>query len=279
MNMEILRSIPYFSMPELDTALKALSNMRCADEENIVGEMVKYASDQFKTELLRCFNESLHSGIFEETWYYTCFQMLPKSGDLTKVSNWRPIAILPILHKIFARLVYNRSSPVLFQHQSRDQHVFTPFVRIEDALLCAECSIQYALEFNVPLWLLSMDLRKAFDTVDHVEVFRVLGRHGLDPACVVLLRKLYSSQTGSVNGSRFFDILRGVRQGDVLSAIIFNCVLDSAFENWKTQLVNEGLFMAGDHERMTNTRYADDILLYAKSLMNYVGCLSYLLMS
>ena len=82
--------------------------------------------------------------------------MLPKSGDLTKVSNWRPIAILPILYKIFARLVYNRISPVLFQHQSRDQHAFTPFVRIEDALLCAECSIQYALEFNVLLCVIKL---------------------------------------------------------------------------------------------------------------------------
>ena len=127
-------------------------------------------------------------------------------------------------------MVHSRISPPLLQHQSRDQHAFTPFVRIEDALLCAECSIQYALIFNVPPWLLSMDLRKAFDTVDHAEVFRALGRHGVDPAYVALLRKLYSGQTGSVNGSRIFNILRGVRQGDVLSAIIFNCVLDIAFE-------------------------------------------------
>ena len=87
-------------MPELETALKALSNMRCADEEEIVAEMVKHSSAQFKDELLRCFNESLHSGLFDETWYYTCFQMLPKSGDLTQTSNWRPIAILPIFYKI-----------------------------------------------------------------------------------------------------------------------------------------------------------------------------------
>ena len=52
----------------------------------------------------------------------------------------------------------------------------------------------------------------------------------------------------------------------MLSAIIFNCVLDIAFENWKTSLVHEGLLLEGDFERLTNTRYADDILLYAKSL-------------
>ena len=163
-------------------------------------------------------------------------------------------------------MVYDRISVRLFEYQSRDQHAFTPSVRIEDALLCAEASIQYALEFNVPLWLSSMDLRKAFDTVDHTELFRALGHHGLDPAYIELLKRLYSGQTGSANGSRTFNILCGVRQGDVLSAIIFNCVLDIALESWKTSLVREGLLLEGDSERLTNTRYADDILLYAKSL-------------
>ena len=161
-NLDILAAIPRFSLLELEEALKKLPNMRCADEQDIVGEMVKYSSVQFKTELLRCFNESMHSGRFDENWYHTCFQMLPKSGDLTQVSNWRPSAILPILYKVFARMVYDRISARLFEYQSRDQHAFTPSVRIEDALLCAETSIQYALEFNVPLWFFNMDLRKSF---------------------------------------------------------------------------------------------------------------------
>ena len=109
-------------------------------------------------------------------------------------------------------------------------------------------------------------LRKAFDTVNHVELFRALGYHELDRVYIEVLKRLYSSQTGSVNGSRNFNILCGVRQGDVLNAIIFNCVLGITFENWKVQLIHEGLLLSGDYERLTNMRYADDILLYAKSL-------------
>ena len=68
---------------------------------------------------------------------------------------------------------------------------------------------------------------KAFDTVDHTELFRALGHHGLDPAYIELLKRLYSGQKRSANGSRTFNILCGVRQGDVLSAIIFNCELEN----------------------------------------------------
>lgn len=95
-NLDILAAIPRFSLLELDEALKKLPNMRCVNEQDIVGEMVKYPSIRLKTELLRCFNDSVHSGRFDENWYHACFQMLPKSGDLTQVSNWCPVAILPI---------------------------------------------------------------------------------------------------------------------------------------------------------------------------------------
>ena len=47
---------------------------------------------------------------------------------------------------------------------------------------------------------------------------------------------------------------------------LFNCAMNVVFENWKCSLRKEGLYVKDLHERLTNTRYADDILLYAKSL-------------
>ena len=261
-----LTEIPLFTLEEFRHALSGLANLRCSDEQGLVAEMVKHGSVRLHQELLHCFNGVLHTGVFEDEWQHTVFRMLPKDGDLSEATNWRPIAILPILYKIFSRLIYNRIAPCLHAHQSTDQHAFTPGVRIEDALLTAEVVIEYASEFHVPVWLLSMDLRKAFDTVDHSALFDAMTLHGV-PACYVeLIRILYCGQTGSVHGSGAFPIERGVRQGDVLSSVLFNCVLDIAFERWKQRLGSEGLHVSAGLERLTNTRYADDILLYAKSL-------------
>ena len=52
----------------------------------------------------------------------------------------------------------------------------------------------------------------------------------------------------------------------MLSAILFNCVVDIVFERWKRRLLHEGLYTAYGLERLTNSRYADDVLLYANSL-------------
>ena len=170
------------------------------------------------------------------------------------------------MYKAFARMLYNRLSPKLFRSQSWDQHAFTPGIRIEDALLCAEASIEYSLEYQVPLWMLSMDLRKAFDTIDHHALLHSLRLHGIDEGYCTLLHLLYGGQYGSVHGSSSFSVLRGVKQGDVLSAILFNCPFDLTFDKWKRRLSHEGLYVGYSLERLTNTRYADDVLLYAKSL-------------
>ena len=77
--------------------------------------------------------------------------MLPKDGDLNELKNWRPIALLPIFYKFGSKLIYYRISSYLFSQQSFDQHGFTPDIRIEDALLCAEVVIEHHLEFNLEL--------------------------------------------------------------------------------------------------------------------------------
>ena len=104
-----------------------------------------------------------------------------------------------------------------------------------------------------------MDIRKAFVTIDHAFIFYSLHVTKLDEGYICLLQLLYRRQSSSVNGSDTFGIRCGVKQGDVLSAIIFNCVLDIAFDSWKRRLGDHGLFVAHANPRLTNTRYADDI--------------------
>ena len=217
-------------------------------------------------DLLRLYNEILTTGQTDDGWHETIFCMIPKSGDLTDASNWRPIAILPILYKIFSRMLYDRLLPLLDAEQSEEQIGFRPGRRIDDAFVILDSIIGKAIEFQVPLWMISLDLRKAFDRVQYTPLFSALRDQGVPESYVSLLRALYRDQRGSVNGSKTFSISRGVKQGDVLSPLLFNAALEAAFRNWKQKLTTHGLLLAAEAERLTNTRYADDCMIFGKSL-------------
>ena len=106
-----IRRIPKFQIEELDIALQGMANLKGADEHGIDIEMLKHATRTFKEHLISLFNQTLLDASFEESLYITILQMLPKDGDLNKLTNWRPIAILSIFYKKNAKLVYNRISP------------------------------------------------------------------------------------------------------------------------------------------------------------------------
>ena len=56
----------------------------------------------------------------------------------------------------------------------------------------------------------------------------------------------------------------------MLSSILFNCVVDVAFQRAKARLGDHGLYLGEHIERLTNIRYADDILLFGNSLQELV---------
>ena len=84
------------------------------------------------------------------------------------------------------------------------------------------------------------------------------------------LKKIYSGQSGVVQTdciSKKFGIGRGTRQGDPISPILFNAALEALMRRlcakWSPQKAC-GIELSG--RKMTNLRFADDLLLFANSL-------------
>ena len=109
-------------------------------------------------------------------------------------------------------------------------------------------------------------MKKAFDRIEFDSLFKALEGDGIDAPHLHLLALLYSNHWGTMDGKHFFVIERGVKQGDVISPILFNAALEMDFRSWKNQLHDEGWNIDNSMGNLTNSRFADDILLYAKSL-------------
>ena len=131
---------------------------------------------------------------------------------------------------------------------------------------------QRSREWGVPLYISTIDFTKAFDSVKHSAIWSSLRYYGVKPAYVTLLQKLYKRQEGTVltdKESEVFPIKKGTKQGDPLSSLLFNTVLQYSLESnlTKWQENKNGIRLSDKTEDcLTNLRFADDVLLFSTSL-------------
>ena len=151
-DIAVVAEVPPITAREVEVAARRRANARCADEAGIVAEMLKHASRKLHEALAEQYNRMLHTCRAESGWHHVVFTMLPKSGDLKDPGNWRPIAVLRVLQKLFSRILLHRLQPTLDAEQSPDQFGFRPGVCIEDAFTVLGDMCAKTTEWRMPLW-------------------------------------------------------------------------------------------------------------------------------
>ena len=131
---------------------------------------------------------------------------------------------------------------------------------------------QRCREWSVSLYISTIDFTKAFGRIKHSALWRSLQFYDVKPAYVRLLQRPYSQQEGTVltdKESDAFPIKRETKQGDPLSSLLFNTVLQYSLENdlKQCQEKRRGIRLSDKAEDcLTNLRFADDVLLFSTSL-------------
>ena len=126
-----------FSLSELRFALGKMKRRRACDTNGLIAEMPKTECELLQHVILDVFNNVLVLGKPPPSeWRSTRLIVIFKKGDPKLPSNYRPIAILPILYKLFSRMLCNRIQLGLVQKQSVDQAAYRPGYSTEDHLLC-----------------------------------------------------------------------------------------------------------------------------------------------
>ena len=102
-------AIEPFNHKELDEALRAMKNEKAKDKSGIVAEMLKVNCKPLQDAILNVFNDvAAHDGVPPAQRCETRIVAIFKNGDEQLPSNYRPVAILPILYKLLSRMVCGR---------------------------------------------------------------------------------------------------------------------------------------------------------------------------
>jgi len=232
---------------ELDRSLKQVNLKSAPGIDGYSYRFIKKFWEFFRVPLFDCAVESLESGSMPESFLTAQIKIIPKKGDSTKIKNWRPISLLSNFYKIISRLINNRLKKIANRVMSRGQKGFNQSRQIHEVIINALENMNFCKKNNIKGALLSIDMAKAFDSVDHGYLEKVYDFFGFGERIQRWLKAIGTGRGAMIilgNGkfSGKFDLKRGTAQGDSPSPFLYNLAAQVLI--WKIELDPEikGIF-------------------------------------
>ena len=219
---------------ELTNSLNSMQNGKSPGNDGLTIEF-------YKTfwELLKCtlYNSLLYSkihGSLSISQRQAIIKLLEKKDkDKRYIENWRPISLLNVDTKIISKTFANRLKTVLPYIISHDQSAYVSGRFIGESTRLISDILEITDLFDIGGFLLTADIEKAFDSMDHSFLIAALVKFGFGESFInwikILLNKNQSCVINGGTTSEYFELQRGARQGDPIAAYLFILTLEIFF--------------------------------------------------
>lgn len=221
-----------FCRAVFDRLLSDSPNRRAAGPDGVPMELIKHLPDEFKTLLFDVFNLQARLHRTCPSWKASETILLYKRGDPALLDNYRPIGLLSAVSKLWTSCLAETLTDFC-EHTgilSDSQCGFRPERRTLQHILHLTSVIEDASSNDRDLYILYLDLKDAFGSVDHARLHQVLAKLGIPRDFLSIIKDLYTGRTTCIRTARGttrpIKCLRGTVQGDCLSPLLFILYLE-----------------------------------------------------
>ena len=217
---------------EVFDTISSLKNSKALGYDKIATYFVKVAAKELAWPLSMLFNYSFSYGIFPDCLKIAKIIPVFKNGDKSEINNYRPISILSPFSKILEKLIYARTIEFCNKHSIiiPTQYGFRAKHCTSHALLDVTTTAFDNIQQNKYTALLFLDLKKAFDTVNHQILLEKLHYIGIRGVALSLfssfLHKRFQFVSAGNIQSTFKKVDCGVPQGSILGPLLFTIYIN-----------------------------------------------------
>ena len=224
-DLEIDTSTP--NIQEIITAIKSLKNGKSPGQDNLNAELFKVDPELAAKILYPLFTIIWEGTVIPDDWTKGIIIKLAKKGTLSDCNNWRGITLLSVPSKIMAKIIILRLVDAIDKQLREEQAGFRKGRGCIDQIFALRNIIEQCTEWQRKLFINFVDFQKAFDSLNRKCLWKILRYYGIPSKIVELIKSFYNNFTCSVGHDNiWFAVETGVRQGCVMSALLFNLAID-----------------------------------------------------